>query len=694
MIGINLTSIAAGALLIANLLASSSPAAAPRVFRAGAAAIDVTPRHFPVLVNGMFVERVATEVTDPLHARCLALDDGSTKLAIVVVDSCMLPRELIDQAKEAASKRTGIPIDRMLVSATHTHSAASAKGVLGTPADEAYVKFLPGRITEAIVAAVKNLKPARIGWGSVDDYEHTHCRRWIYRPDKMLADPFGGVTVRANMHPKFEDPDTIGPSGPVDPQLSVLAVQSPGGRPIAVLGNYANHYFRSKAISADYYGLFASKMGDLAGGGKDFVGMMSQGTSGDQMWQDYSKPRNDPTLDEYASGVTRAAYEAYKRIRYQDWVPLRMVETKLTIARRLADSARLAWARDVVAQMKGKKPQTQPEVYALEQIYLHDEPVRELKLQALGIGDLGITAIPNEVFALSGLKIKEQSPFAATFNVELANGAEGYIPPPEQHKLGGYTTWAARSAALESQAEPRIVETMLGLLEKLAEKPRHGLEENSNAYPQAVLRSKPVAYWRLADMNGPTALDVSGNHHPGVYEDGVAFYLPGPESPGFSGSKIHRAAHFAGGRLTSAIQGVSSSYTVTLWFWSGLPATTRGTTGYLFARGEHDALAIGGTAMSPGRVVLGDKAGRTGIRAKGWNYIALVRDGGRVSVYLNGSREPELQAVSKEADSPGFYIGGRGDHEATFEGKISEVAVFGRALTVDEICALHRAAGL
>jgi len=196
-----------------------------------------------------------------------------------------------------------------------------------------------------------------------------------------------------------------------------------------------------------------------------------------------------------------------------------------------------------------------------------------------------------------------------------------------------------------------------------------------------VLKYKPVAYWRLADVNGPTALDASGNGHPGVYEDGVVFYLQGP---------IHRAAHFAGGRLTSAIAGVPPSYTVALWFWNGLPSTARRTTGYLFARGPADALAIGGN----GRLVLGGHAGVTEIRTKAWNHIALVRDGNRVSVYLNGNREPELQVVSDAAAAPEFYIGGRNDHEATFEGKISDVAIFGRALGADETSDLYRASDL
>ena len=98
-----------------------------------------------------------------------------------------------------------------------------------------------------------------------------------------------------------------------------------------------------------------------------------------------------------------------------------------------------------------------------------------------GNGNLGITAIPNEVYAITGLKLKRQSPLPTTFNVELANGAEGYIPPPEQHALGGYTTWPARTAGLEVQAEPRIVEALLGLLEEVAGKPRRPLVNEPTA---------------------------------------------------------------------------------------------------------------------------------------------------------------------------------------------------------------------
>ncbi len=168
---------------------------------------------------------------------------------------------------------------------------------------------------------------------------------------------------------------------------------------------------------------------------------------------------------------------------------------------------------------------------------LADEPRRELKLQAVRVGDVAIAALPDEVFAITGLKLKMQSPLPQTFNIELANGNEGYIPPPEQHKLGGYTTWAARTAGLEVDAEPKIVEHLLKLLEDVTEKPRRALPDIGGAYAAAVLQSKPRAYWRLADIGGNTAADISGNHLDARYEDGVAHYLPGPPNSGLAGRR-------------------------------------------------------------------------------------------------------------------------------------------------------------
>ncbi len=686
-------------------LAASGPAPAranqaEKVFRAGAATVDVAPTTLPVLVNGGFLEQRAQAVRDPLSARGLVLDDGSTRLALVVVDSCMLPRELIDRAKQLAHERTGLGVDRILVSATHTHSAPAAMGALGSRPDPDYVAELPGRIAEVIARAVANLEPAEVGWAVVDDFADTHCRNWIRRPDRMLVDPFGDRTVRANMHPGYENPDVTGPSGPVDPGLSVLAVRSSRGRPLAVLANYSMHYFGAAPLSADYYGLFATQLSRLIVAGDDgpgapFVAMMSQGTSGDQHWMDYARPKVAITIDAYAEAVARKAHEAYRSIAYRPSVSLRMAETRLTLGRRLPDERRLDWARKIVAAMGDREPKTQPEVYAREALYLHDEPVRELKLQAIRIGELGIAAIPDEVFALTGLKIKAQSPLRPTFVIELANGSEGYIPPPELHALGGYNTWPARTAGLEVQAEPKIVAAVLGLLEEVSGRPRRSLEPSHGNYSKAVLKSRPLAYWRLEEMAGPTAADATGHGHRARFEGGIAFYLEGPPAPAFSGgATINRAVHLAGGHLGLELPRLGMSYSVELWFWNGLPVTARPVTGTLLSR-TADRLTIGsgrlgGPPFSAGRSATAP-AGPRSSPGPGTTWCPGPRTATR-----RGLSRWRLEIQGHMPLLPQFagrlLIGGSVDVDASFEGKIDEVAVYDRSLTADEVAAHFRAA--
>ncbi len=480
----------------------------------------------------------------------------------------------------------------------------------------------------------------------------------------MLDDPFGQRNVRANMHPGYQNRDVIAPAGPVDPALTLLSVQSRSGRPIAVLANYSMHYFGAEPISADYFGRFAAALAKRIGDQSvdpPFVGIMSQGTSGDQMWMDYGRPKKDTGLDAYADAVARSAYQAYQSISYRNSVLLAMAETRLVIGRRVPNEHRLARAKAIVGSMGNRDvPKSLPEVYAKESISLHQEPERELKLQAIRIGELGITAIPNEVFAITGLKIKAQSPFETTMNIELANGSEGYIPPPEQHALGGYTTWPARTAGLEVQAEPKIVSALLGLLEQVAGKPRRGLVLSHGAYARSVLASKPLAYWRLDDFHGPTAIDSSGHGRHARFEGGVAYYLPGSDAPGLSTGKIlNHAIHFAGGRLKAELNGFPDRYTVELWFWNGLPNEARPITGVLFSLEEQragipfdDEFGIGGTQTVPGHLFFrtataGDKVltGQTEITPKTWHHVAVVRNGERVTVYLDGALKPEIDGA-------------------------------------------------
>ena len=122
-----------------------------------------------------------------------------------------------------------------------------------------------------------------------------------------------------------------------------------------------------------------------------------------------------------------------------------------------------------MVKLGDKLPTQLGDIYARETVMLTQmPPTRELKIQAIRLGKMGIVGIPNEVYASTGIKIKEESPLQPTMNVGLANGNEGYIPPPEQHRLGGYTTWRCRTSCLEKQAEPKIRKTALELLNRVA----------------------------------------------------------------------------------------------------------------------------------------------------------------------------------------------------------------------------------
>ncbi len=689
--------------------------------QAGAAMVDITPRQFPVLVNGGMTSRSADKAAAPLYARSIVLDNGTERVAIVVVDSCMIGRIILDDAKQLAAQRTKIRPDRMLISATHTHTAPSSMGCLGTELDENYVVYLRDRLAEAIAEAESHLEPAEVGWAVRNAADYTALRRWIIRPDRIEIDPFGNPTLRANMHAGANPDNVTGESGPEDPDLSMIAFKSPEGRPIAVLSNFSMHYFSvAEALHPDYFGLFCngfqeqvspSSTADSKDDVPPFVAIMSHGCSGDIWRRDYKQPADapmqSPTVTEFTDGLLEIAIDAYQSVKYTVTSELTMAERRMPLNYRVPNKQLLEWSERIVAKLGDKPPQSTEEIYAREQVILHQLQSTEIILQALRIGDIAIASTPNETYALTGLKLKLQSPLPQTMVIELANGGDGYIPPPEQHLLGGYNTWAARSAGLEVLAEPKIAEADLQLLEKVTGMPRRPFVQTQGPAAQAITALKPVAWWRMDEMSGPHAADSSPHYHDAVFEPAVAYFLEGPLSKAFClDSETNRAAHFAGGRMSTRLPELNDHYSVSMWIWNGMPNEGRGTAGWMLsndynhglsASGNH--LGIGGTATSPGMLIFQDgndpdkkpAVGKSIIDRWTWNHVVLVREPAAVRVYLNGNADPEIQLESLAVPSVNlkqFFFGGRSDNLDNWEGRLDEIAVFDRILTPDEVARL------
>ena len=248
--------------LIAFAFIATTVQAAQNIFRAGAATSNISP-WMGLSINGNMHNHIGTNLHDQLHVRALVLDDGTNRLAIAVADSCMIYREIFDNAKKIIHEKSGLPTQNILMSATHTHSAPAAVSIFQTDADPEYQLFLTRRLADAVLQAINNLQPAKIGWDVERDPRHVSNRRWHMKPGVINKDMFGGTNDQVRMNPAPATPIFLAPAGPTDPDVSVVSIKSLDDKPIALLANYSMHYCGDVAgdgdFSADYFGAFAKR---------------------------------------------------------------------------------------------------------------------------------------------------------------------------------------------------------------------------------------------------------------------------------------------------------------------------------------------------------------------------------------------------------------------------------------------------
>ena len=449
------------------------------VFRAGAAASNITPP-LGVSLAGNMSDQTATHIHDQLHARCLVLDDGSVRLAFVLVDNCVIPRSIIDQAKARLEAQCGLPASHVLIAATHSHSAPTVTGLFQSGPNLEYIPFLVDRIEDGVRCALNNLAPARIAWGKGSLPGEVFNRRWRMKPDGIAEDPFGRREDTVRMNPPRASEHLIESVGPTDPEISFIALETPDGeRPIALLTNYSLHYVGGTGgghVSADYFGVFADRIQELLGADRldpPFVGILSNGTSGDINNINFAVAgeRREPyeQMRHVAYALAEEVHRAYATLEWHDRVSLDAALGEVQAGVRLPSAEDLERARTIVAAAAGPEMKGYGEIYARETLLLADYPAEvSMPIQALRIGGLAVAAIPCEVFAEIGLHIKAESPFPAAFTIELANGYYGYLPTPRQHAWGGYETWRARSSYLAPDASEIISAEVLRLFQELS----------------------------------------------------------------------------------------------------------------------------------------------------------------------------------------------------------------------------------
>jgi neutral ceramidase len=465
--------------------AAPSPAAAG--LRAGAATSNITPALGTAIVGG-FAPYPAEHVHDELHARCLVLDDGKTKIALVVCDVLGMHRSVSVEARRLIRESTGIPPENVLISATHTHSAGSVVGENRFLSDQTLdenQRFTARRIADGVRRAANLLRPAEIAFGTVDIPEHVNNRRWHMREgSKALLNPFGKMDKVKTNGPSGS-PEMIEPAGPTDPTVSFIALREPNGRLIAVYSAYSLHYIGGvggRHISADYYGAYCEALKALQPASREapFVAIMANGTSGDVNNSDFRspRPRKPPYqhLQDVGNDVAAKVNAAIGGVTWRPTAELGARYREAAIAWRPVDAELLAWAKDVEAKAprlpKGDIPvaakhATTPDwvqklSYAGRVQLLHQAGAQPAKapLQLLRIGDIGIGSIPCETFVEIGLEFKKRSPFAHSFMVSIAHGYFGYLPTPRHFALGGYETWPGTNY-FEPQASVKMLDQLM-----------------------------------------------------------------------------------------------------------------------------------------------------------------------------------------------------------------------------------------
>ena len=429
------------------------------MLQCGAYEMVITPV-LGVPIPGYFTGRPATGVKDDLYAHAAVLNDGKTTIALISLDIIGMSDKMAAAIRERLTAATGIPAENIMVAATHTHTGAPVDfDLYYSEADPETARVLCIKAADCAAIAFRSMQPAKLGFGRGEEYDLGFNRRFILKDG----------TVRTN--PGIGNPELDRNAGPVDPEVGVIRIDDGEGKPLAILVNFACHLdvVGGTEYCADYPGemnrVIKSTLGNVPV-------LFFNGCCGDinhiDFWGKHpiDRPTHYKKMGRILAGDVLAIRE---KIYTTDEVELGAASVKLTGVRRQPTEADVAWAKEYLAAHTDGAL-TSDRAYAEAYIDLSENPIltKDFEVQALRIGDVGISALPSETFVEIGLDIKANSPFANNFTVELANGCLGYVSTAlAQEQKGGYETRLSRYTYMAPRTAKQISGAAVELLNKI-----------------------------------------------------------------------------------------------------------------------------------------------------------------------------------------------------------------------------------
>ena len=433
---------------IAILSCSAEP------LKLGVATTDITP---PVgwRMSGYFYERFSTNTHDPLQAKAMVLQKGDEKAALVICDLIGISHDLSSRVRQAASRKTGIPLANIMIAATHSHTGPLYMGGLreyfhkraeekfGRDPSEGvdYQGILAERLVDVIAEAKREMQPAYLEVASTKITNLSFNRRYVMKDG----------TVKTNPGKTNENVARV--AGPIDPEFGfITAMNAKRDAILATFSSFAMHpdTVGGTEYSGDYpYYLEQSIRKLLAG---DFVSLFGNGPCGNINHVDVFSPKPQKGYEEaerIGKALSYSVAEVLPKLRPIKNPTLRVGRETIIVPLQKISAEAILQAKTNMAKI-GTKEMTFLDQVNTARIYdlqLRGSSALELEVQGIALGsDTAIVTLPGEIFCELGIAIKKASPFQHTYIVELCNDAIGYVPTRKAYEEGGYEPANSRLA--------------------------------------------------------------------------------------------------------------------------------------------------------------------------------------------------------------------------------------------------------